>query len=301
MKPQGNKRNFNSVAIYTHNKPQKEKQEIAFLEDLLAFLQKKGVKKIAGDIRTVSMLRNQIELIDDEKRYDLKIAIGGDGMLLKMMRTLQKNDGLLLGINFGTLGFLSEFHPNNALEGLQKVFHGDYHLDERILLKCFVWRKNAHGEKEKIFRGYALNDFVLGHGGLARLSSFNVKVNRRVLSTYRSDGVIFATPTGSTAYSLSAGGPIISPTVPAILITPVSPHTLTHRPIVLSPKKIIHVSFQGRTESLSLTIDGQIHFTLKPSDEVSIQKSTRTAKFVRMKQSHYFKTLRNKLHWGEKG
>lgn len=293
-------RPFRSVAIFTHNKPAKEKQEIEFLEELLSFFKSQNIQRISGDIRTVSMLKNQIDLVDDEKKYDLKIAIGGDGMILKMMRTLQKSDGLILGINFGTLGFLSELTPEDALKNIKLIFKGEYHIDERMLLKCFVWRRNSHGEKEKIFRGYALNEFVLNHGGLARLCNFSVKVNRRVLSTYRSDGVIFATPTGSTGYSLSAGGPIISPSISAILITPVSPHTLTHRPIVLSPHKTIHVNFQGRTEALSLTIDGQIHFTLKPNDEVTIQKSTRTAQFIRLKQSHYFKNLRNKLHWGEK-
>lgn len=291
---------FKSVALYTHNKPQKEKQEQLFLQKIVNFFKEKGVENITGDIRTVSLLKNKINLIDDEQHSDLKIAIGGDGMLLKMVRTLQKKDGVFLGINFGTMGFLSELTPENAFESLENIWNGEYHVDDRMLLKCFVWRKNERGIKEKIFRGYVLNEFVVGHGGLARLSQFHVKVNRRVLSTYRSDGLIFATPTGSTAYSLSAGGPIISPSLKAILITPVSPHTLTHRPIVLAPNKTIHVSFQGRTQSLSLTIDGQIHFTLRTTDEVAIQKSTRTLKFIRLKESHYFKTLRNKLNWGEK-
>ena len=232
------KKNFKSVAIYCHNKPEKEKDETAFLRDLIRFLHKNKVSKIHGDIRTVSMLKNTLPLIDDEKHYNLKIGIGGDGTILKMMRTLQKKEGLFLGINFGTLGFLSEFHPNNAMKGMKMIFEGKYHIDERMLLKNFVYRKNRLGIKEKIFRAYALNEIVLGHGGIARLTNFHVKVNRRFLSTYRSDGLILATPTGSTAYSLSAGGPIISPNLETILLTPISPNTLSHRPILLPDKKI---------------------------------------------------------------
>lgn len=289
---------FRSVAIYCHNKPQKEKAETAFIQELLDFFEKKGVKNVHGDVRTVSMMHNSIGLIDDEHHYDLKIGIGGDGTLLKMIRSLQRKDGLLLGVNFGTLGFLSELSPDNALHALKKIFKGEYSVDERMLIKAFVWRKDSHGIKDKIFRAYALNDIVFGHGGLARLTNFHVKANRRVLSTYRSDGLIFSTPTGSTAYSLSAGGPIVSPALDAIGITPVAPHTLSHRPIVLPSNKVIHLDFDGRVDSISMTIDGQVHFSLKPTDEVAIHRSHRTAKFIRLKESHYFKTLRNKLGWG---
>ncbi len=302
MNPRKEKPNFRSIAIYTHNKPSKEKEEIEFLNKLLKFFEKHDVKKVSGDVRTVSMLKNKIPLVDDDERFDLKIGIGGDGTILKMMRTLQKKEkeGLLLGINFGTLGFLSELSPENALKEMEQVFAGEFHVDTRMLIKAFVWRKNEHGVKEKVYRAYALNDIVFGHGGLARLTNYHVKVNRRVLSTYRSDGLIFATPTGSTAYSLSVGGPIISPEIHSILVTPVAPHTLSHRPIILPAKKVINLSFEGRFDAISMTIDGQIHFTLKPTDEVSIQTATRRARFIRLKESHYFKTLRNKMSWGEK-
>ncbi|MCF7906017.1 NAD(+)/NADH kinase [Candidatus Gracilibacteria bacterium] len=294
--------NFKHIAIYTHNKPSKEKEEIAFLEKMLAFFERRGVETVSGDVRTVSMLKNKIPLIDDEKKYDLKIGIGGDGTLLKMMRTLQKKgkEGLLLGINFGTLGFLSELHPDNAPSDLEKIFSGYFDIDSRLLVKAFVWRVNARGGKEKVFRAYALNEIVFGHGGLARLTNYKVTVNRRVLSTFKSDGLIFATPTGSTAYSMSVGGPIISPNVNCILLTPVAPHTLSHRPIVLPPKNIFHLNFEGRFDSISMTIDGQVHFTLKSTDEVTVQAATRRARFIRMKKSHYFRTLRNKMGWGEK-
>ncbi|MDM8539321.1 NAD(+)/NADH kinase [Desulfobacterales bacterium HSG17] len=289
---------LNSVAIYCHHKPEKEKVESAFLRELLRFFHKQKVGNVRGDVRTVSMLKNSIPLIDDEESYDLKIGIGGDGTLLKMMRTLQKNDGLLLGVNFGTLGFLSELNPENAMSGIKKIFRGEFTVDERMLIKNFVWRDNERGRREKVFRSYGLNEMVFGHGGLARLTNFHVKVSRRVLTTYRSDGLIFSTPTGSTAYSLSAGGPIVYPGLKTILATPIAPHTLNHRPILLPADKIIHLSFDGRVDSISMTIDGQIHFSLKPTDEVSIQKATRTANFIRLKESHYFRTLRGKLGWG---
>ncbi len=293
------KPNFKSIAIYCHNKPEKEKEESAFLRDLLRFLHKKGVKNIRGDVRTVSLLKNAIPIINDEQRYDLKIGIGGDGTILKMIRTLQKKDGLILGINFGTLGFLSEFHPENAFEQLKHVFAGQYHVDERMLMKSFVYRKNRQGEKEKIFRAYGLNEIVFGHGGIARLTNFHVKLNRRFLSTYRSDGLIFATPTGSTAYSLSAGGPIIFPQLHTILLTPISPHTLTHRPILLPDNKIIHLTFDARVDSIAMTIDGQIHYSIKPTDEITVQRATRMVRFIRLSESHFSRTLRNKMGWGE--
>lgn len=287
-----------SVAIYCHNKPNKEKVETAFIRELVRFFHQNGARNIAGDLRTVSLLKNSIARIEDERTYDLKIGIGGDGTLLKMVRTLQKNDGLLLGINFGTLGFLSELTPANAFEALKKIIKGQYVTDERMLLKSFVYRENDEGYREKIFRAYALNEVAFGHGGLARLTNFNVKIDRRFLSTYRSDGLIFSTPTGSTAYSMSAGGPIVSPSVDATIITPVSPHTLTHRPILLPASKKIYLDFDSRVDAISMTIDGQIHFSLKSIDTVTMQQATRTAKFVRMRESHYYKSLRNKLGWG---
>jgi NAD+ kinase len=289
-----------SVAIFTHHKPQKEKAEKVFLKDLVKFLKKKGAKIVTGDVRTVSLLGNEINLINDEEKYDLKIGIGGDGTLLKMIRTLQKKDGLFLGINFGTLGFLSELTPENAIESLEEVFAGKFFIDERMIMKSFVWRKNVHNEKEKVFRAYALNDFSFGHGGLARLTNFRVKVERRNLSVYRADGLIFATPTGSTAYSLSAGGPIVSHALDAIIVTPVAPHRLTHRPIVIPTQRALNISFDSRVESISMTVDGQIHFSLKPTDEVTIQKATRRVRFIRLKKNHFFRTLRNKMGWGEK-
>ncbi len=298
---QTGKTNFRSIAIYCHNKPEKEQEESAFLRDLLRYLHQQGVENVHGDVRTISMLKNTIPLVDDEEKYDLKIGIGGDGTILKMMRTLQKKDGLFLGINFGTLGFLSELNPKNAMKGIKQIFDGDFHTDERMLLKCFVYRKNRNGEKEKVFRAYSLNEIVLGHGGIARLTNFQVKINRRFLSTYRSDGLIFCTPTGSTAYSLSAGGPIVGPNLETILLTPIAPHTLSHRPILLPDNRTIHIKFDARVDSIGITIDGQIHFSAKPTDEVSIQRATRTAKFIRLKEAHFFKTLRNKMGWGENG
>ncbi len=289
---------FRSVAIYCHNKPSKEKVETLFIRDLIRFLYAQGITEIHGDLRTVSLLKNSIPRAEDDRAYDLKIGIGGDGTLLKMMRLLQQKDGLFLGINFGTLGFLSELTPDNALDAMKKIMKGEYVVDERLLLKAFVYRKNEHGKKNEIFRAYALNEVVFGHGGLARLTNFNVKVNRRFLSTYRSDGLIFSTPTGSTAYSMSAGGPIVSPALEAMVITPVSPHTLTHRPILLPSDRKVHLDFDSRADSIALTIDGQIHFSLKSTDEVVVQRSTRTAQFIRMRETHYFKSLRNKLGWG---
>lgn len=291
---------FKTVAIYTHHKPKKEKQERQFLLELLAFFEKNGVKKVHGDLRTVSLLGDAIPIVQDDEPYDLKIGIGGDGTLLKMVRTLQKKDGLFLGINFGTLGFLSELSPQDALIGLEKIFADDYQIDERMIIKAFVWRKDENGNSYKVHRGYCLNEVAFGHGGQARLTNYSVKINRRKLSTYRSDGLVFATPTGSTAYSLSAGGPIVSPEIDSIVVTPVAPHRLSHRPIVLQPDKVMHIEFDARVPVISMTIDGQVNFSLRPTDKVSIQRATRRVKFIRLRQAHFLRTLRNKMGWGEK-
>jgi len=294
------KQNFKckSVAIYCHHKPSKEKEEAAFIREMIRFFHTQGVKTIHGDVRTVSMLHNAVGLVNDEKPYDLKIGLGGDGTLLKMIRTLHRKDGLLLGINFGTLGFLSELQPNTGLNELKKIFKGEFFIDERMLLKSFVYRKNIQGKRDKVFRSYALNEIVFGHGGQARLTNFNVKVNNRFLSKYRSDGLIFSTPTGSTAYSMSVGGPIVSPSIETILVTPIAPHVLSHRPILLPGGDTIKLNFDARVESISMTIDGQIHFSLKATDSIVLKKATRTAKFIRLKPAHYFKSLRKKLGWG---
>ena len=140
MNPRKEKPNFRSIAIYTHNKPAKEKEEIEFLNKLLKFFEKHDVKKVSGDVRTVSMLKNKIPLIDDDERFDLKVGIGGDGTILKMMRTLQKKEkeGLLLGINFGTLGFLSELSPGNALKEMEQIFIGENVQEKRDFLKKFI-------------------------------------------------------------------------------------------------------------------------------------------------------------------
>jgi NAD+ kinase len=288
-----------SVAIYTHRKVNKEAIEKKFLRKLINFFESKGVKHIHGDMRTLQLLDNEIPLMDEANPYHLKVGIGGDGILLRMIRNWHKKDRAMVGINFGTLGFLSELTPKNALEGLESIFSGEYTIDQRMILKAYVWRKNSEGRKEKIFRPYGLNEMVFGHGGLARLTNFNVKVDRRNLSKYRCDGLIFATPTGSTAYSMSAGGPIIYPRVDSILVTPVAAHSLSHRPILLPDSSRIHLDFDSRAHSISLTVDGQEHYNLEPGDEVTILRATRTAKFIRLKQSHYFKTLRNKMGWGE--
>lgn len=299
MTPKQRKK-IQTVALYTHHKPQKEKIEREFLKKLLDFFEQKGVKTVHGDLRTVSLVDGRISAVDDTKAYDLKIGIGGDGTLLKMVRTVQKKDGLFLGINFGTLGFLSELQPGDAFAGLEEIFKGNFEVDDRMLIKAFVWRKNKDGISEKVHRGYCLNEVAFGHGGQARLTNYQVTSDRRKLSTYRSDGLVFSTPTGSTAYSLSAGGPIVSPAIDSIIVTPVAPHRLTHRPVVLRPDKTLHVKFDTRTESISMTIDGQIHFFIRPTDKVSIQQATRRVRFIRLKNGHFFRTLRNKMGWGEK-
>ena len=270
------------------------------LQKLVRFL-KKHKKEVLLD-------NNCCDLIPKAEGYkkekilstaDLSIVLGGDGTLLKTARRLSRKKTLILGVNFGNLGFLTECHPDRMYETLEKIFKGDYHVDKRSMLRVTVYRQ---GKKLDTF--LALNDGVINQGAFARLIKMDLEVDNRKLVKVKADGLIVATPTGSTAHSLSAGGPIVHPYIAGLTLTPICPASLAMRPIVLPHEKnltvIIKTQRREDTAHIGLTIDGQDTFQLQFGDRITFRRSKRSVNFARTR-NRYYRMLRTKLNWGELG
>lgn len=226
---------------------------------------------------------------------DLIIIFGGDGTMLSVARLVGGKNIPILGINLGGLGFITEINKDELYEALDMALSGKYLIEERIMLSAFVYRNG-----EKIADFLVLNDVVINKGTLARIIDLETFVNRVYLTEFKSDGLIISSPTGSTAYSLSAGGPILYPTLNCIIITPICPHTLTHRSIVLPDTFIIEVVLISDIEDVVLTLDGQVGFSLKKDDRVEVRKSEFKTKIMMPPERDYFQVLRKKLKWGER-
>lgn len=247
----------------------------------------KHVAKLIG-------LKDFKEFNRGKTQVDLLLVMGGDGTILSVVRSMQKFEVKIFGINMGNLGFLSEIAPVQINQTLAKIFRGDYTLDSRMMLYIEVFR---NGKSVKKF--HALNEAVISQGALARLIKLRTRVNHRKLTMYHADGLIIATPTGSTAYSLSAGGPILYPSIDAFILTPIAPHSFTQKPIVIPADKKIQITVENKSKRINLSIDGQESFKLEHKDEVVICRDG-TAQFVRLPTESFFKTLREKLDWGKK-
>lgn len=224
---------------------------------------------------------------------DMIIVLGGDGTMLSVARLVGSRGLPILGINLGGLGFITEINRNEIFSAVEKVLAGDCSVEERIMLSAFVYRNDT-----QIADFIVLNDVVINKGALARIIELETYVNAFYVSTFKADGLIVATPTGSTAYSLSAGGPILYPTLNNIIMTPICPHTLTNRPIVLPDDAFIEVIVRSESEDVLLTLDGQVGFSLQKDDKVAIKKSGFTTKLLIPRERDYFQVLREKLKWG---
>ena len=226
---------------------------------------------------------------------DLVVTLGGDGTLLRGARLVAADGVPVLGINLGHLGFLTSAPREEIESALERWRAGDYELDERMALAVHV--EDGAGAAGKVH--LALNDAVLHKSGAARVIRLNVSAWRDVVGSYSADGIILATPTGSTAYSLSAGGPIVSPSVDCIIATPICPHTLGVRPLILPADETITVEVLSPTEELILTIDGQEHERLVPGQKVVARRAPEPVRLVRFAGQTFFQTLRRKLKWGD--
>lgn len=223
---------------------------------------------------------------------DLLVVLGGDGTMIAAARLVGGRDTPVVGINLGALGYLTEFSVEEALPALERVAAGDYDAEARTMLD---WSVSRHGEE--IGTGCVLNDVVVNKSTLARIIDIDCLIGRDHVTTYRADGLIVATPTGSTAYNLSAGGPIIHPTAEAIVISPICPHTLTNRPLVLPDKVEVTLELVTRDQQVMITSDGQTGLHLMAGDLVRIRKSAKTFNMIRPKDRDYFRILRDKLRW----
>lgn len=285
---------INTVGIITkRNIGQHQKA----LKQLVRFL-KKHKKKIVFDQNSAQCFKNEVGYHKTEllRKADLAIVMGGDGTLLKTARRMCRNKTLIFGVNFGNLGFLTESKREKMLEGLERIFKGKYHIDRRSLLRVTAYRK---GKKLKTF--IALNDAVINQGAFARLIKLDLKIDGRKLVNFEADGMIVATPTGSTAHSLSAGGAIIEPTIDAHVVTPICPSSLSMRPIVVPNNLALDATIETErhddSAAIGLTIDGQDTLELKYGDRIKFRKSRRHLYLVRG-SNRYYRMLRSKLGWG---
>ena len=239
--------------------------------------------------------RPAIQSKDDMGALDFMLVLGGDGTFLSLARAIEHRGTPILGIHLGDLGFLAKVTRNDLFTRLDQVSSGNYILEKRILAQALI-HKNG-----KTIRRIGLNDFVLSNGNSHRMLNATIHVNNQLVGNYKADGLIIATPTGSTAYSLSAGGPIVTPAVDSLIITPVSAHTLTSRPLVVPATSKIELSFNKTDESILFIADGQIHETFEPSCHVEITKCDYEINLIDFQDCDYFQTLRTKMGWGRRG
>ncbi|MBI1737620.1 MAG: NAD(+)/NADH kinase [Acidobacteria bacterium] len=226
-------------------------------------------------------------------RTDMIILLGGDGTLLAAARMMGDSAVPILPVNLGGLGFLTSVTLEELYSVLEEVLAGNHRISERVLLEAEVLRNGQVIERQR-----ALNDAVLNKAALARIIDLELLIDGGYVCSYKADGLIVSTPTGSTAYSLAAGGPIVYPVLDAFIITPICPHSLTNRPLVVPDTMSIEIDFRCGDESVFLTIDGQVGIELKEGDRVAIRKAPTKLRVVRPVKKTYFHILRNKLKWG---
>jgi NAD+ kinase len=226
---------------------------------------------------------------------DLLIVLGGDGTLLSAARLAASRKVPILAVNLGGLGFLTTVSQDEIYSILDEIFAGKHRVSERVMLEAEIVRNGS-----VIRSQIALNDAVLNKAALARIVDLELRVDDEYVTTYKADGLILSTPTGSTAYSLAAGGPIVYPTVEAFVITPICPHTLTNRPIVIPNSVTIEIDFKAEDNLVFLTLDGQVGIELSRGDHIRVRKAAEKLLLVRPAKKTYYQILRNKLKWGER-
>jgi len=232
--------------------------------------------------------------LDSPAQIDALLTLGGDGTLLRGARLLEGHEVPILGVNMGRLGFLTCCPADQLETSLMRFARGDYTVESRMVLRAAVMEANRRERASWL----ALNDVVIHKGGFARVVSLRVAVDDEMIASYSADGVVISTPTGSTAYSLSAGGPVVVPTLETLIVTPVSPHTLAVRTVVLAATSRITVQAEGAPEELMITVDGQVGTTFLAGETLSVSRAEKHIKIIRFPGSSFFATLREKLGWG---
>jgi len=267
----------------------------SIVRGLVEWLEEKKVEYLVdSELGKNLKLDNSVKQADIPKHVELVIVFGGDGTFLSVSKQVNEYNIPILGINSGGLGFLTEFTLNELYPIMEKILDDDYEIEERGMLSASVYKKG------KKFGSYTvLNDLVINNGKVLRIIDLAIYAEGNHITTFKADGIIFSTPTGSTAYSLSAGGPIAHPTLPVTLITPICPHILTNRPLVVSNEMEITVKVLTVGSSY-LTLDGQETVKLELNDEIKLKKSDSTVKLIKSPFRDYFSILKTKLMWGER-
>lgn len=271
-------------------------QVTATFAELVAYLRASGRRIVIDAESAGADSRNEVEAVSREQLgniCDLVIVIAGDGTFLQAARDLSDSDIPLLGVNLGRLGFLADIMPSEMTARLDDILQGRFEEERRFLLTARTIR-----DGETVYEGSALNEVVAHKGNIPRLVEFETHVDGRLLNVQRSDGLIVSTPTGSTAYSLSGGGPILHPALDAIVLVPICPHTLSSRPLVVAgDSEIAILMSRGSTPEAQLTLDGHSAIELRFNDRIVIRKKPRPLRLIHPPGYDYFATLRTKLHW----
>ena len=268
--------------------------------DLTLWLSEREIEVVGGPDIERERVEHQtgcaVKEVPTEKlaaAVDLILVLGGDGTMIATARMIEDLEVPVLGVNYGGLGYLTEFRIEELYSALGSILDGNYRLDKRVMLRTLHQRGD-----EVVNRNRVLNDVVINKSALARIIEIDVYLNDQFVNSFRADGLIVSTPTGSTAYNLSAGGPVIFPSMNAIVITPICPFTLSNRPIVVPDDAVIELRLKTDQEDVALTLDGQVGFPLKIGDRVVIQKSRTTFNLIQPSNRNYFDVLRDKLRWG---
>jgi NAD+ kinase len=284
------------VRVAIVSKPQKE-ELVRLLPDLIQWLRERGYEPLldeeSGKYTAAAPTVERAQLPTWEPA--LVIVLGGDGTLLSVARIFAATGTPILSVNLGYLGFLTEVRLNDLYATLEGWCKDCYEVDRRAMLHAELWRNGA-----VLCSHQALNDVVVSKGDIARMGEFAVELDGKTVAGFRADGVIVSTPTGSTAYTLAANGPILTPDVDAMVVTPICPHLLTLRPIVVRGDASLTVRVVGIPNTALLTVDGQLAVELVRGDEVRCRRSDYAVKLVRLSEGSFFEALRSKLSWGER-
>jgi NAD+ kinase len=249
------------------------------------------LETVFSDLPEVRIRKNLAPHDELFKHSDIILSIGGDGTMLTTAYEARNYDTPMIGINLGKLGFMAEHDMQNIDVMIQDIIENNYIIEERMALEA-----TCNGDEESIL--FAINDIVIDKGRWPKMIELTIKVDDDYVSTFSADGIIVATPTGSTGYSLSTGGPIVSPTINAVTLSPISPHTLTMRPLVLSGNQRISITFKSQHSTVQVNSDGQrVHYYDTPQT-IDIYKRKNPIKLIHTKSTNYFEILRNKLYWG---
>jgi len=275
-----------------------KREAVELAVELAEWLARRQVKPLL--VREVATAAGRASLAADDDEVagaDLLVVLGGDGTMLRWNRLAARVGTPMLGVNFGQYGFITEIHPRETTDALTRVLRGEYVISERVVLKAGVCRGG-----EKTGEYFALNDAVVSKGPVTRMLGLHTFVNGRFIVTYSADGIIVSTPTGSTAYSLSAGGPVVHPNVSVLIITPICPHTMNARSLVIPDTETVRICAEtGEHElEIALTMDGQVMHRLTPDDTVEISKADFTAKLVQLDSQSFYDKLQHRLRWGER-